>query len=298
MDEKELEAFRQAGKIASKVREASKSLIMVDASLLDIAETTEQMIVEEGARPAFPVNISINEIAAHYTPGADSTEMLGEKDLVKIDVGVELDGALSDTAYTIDLGGENEKLVKASEDALQQALKVMKPGTAVGNIGGVIEECIKGYGYTPIANLTGHMIKSNDLHAGVEIPNVKTDDPFELMEGDVFAVEPFATTGGGYVADLNQVEIYSLFAPAKIRMQQSRRIVEYALNHYGMLPFAERWVMKEFQSKVMVSAGLKELLKNHFIRAYPVLRESNGGMVSQSEHTVYIGADGPEVLTK
>lgn len=298
MDEKELENFRQAGRIASKVREASKSLIMVDASLLDIAETTEQMIAEEGAKPAFPVNISINEIAAHYTPSVDSTEMLGEKDLVKIDIGVEFEGAIGDTAYTIDLGGENVNLVKASEEALGEALKIMKPGVAVGNIGGVIEESIKKHGYKPIANLTGHMIKSNDLHAGVEIPNVKTDDPFELMEGDVFAVEPFVTNGGGYVADLNQVEIYSLFAPAKIRMQQSRKIVEYALTNFGMLPFAERWVMKEFQSKVMVSMGLKELLKNHFIRAYPVLRESDGGMVAQSEHTIYINADGVEVLTK
>ena len=298
MEADELERFRQAGRIASKVREESRSLIMVDASLLDIAETIEQMIREEGARPAFPVNISINEIAAHFTPGVDSTEMLGEKDLVKIDLGVELGGALADTAYTIDLGDANGNLVKASEEALAAAMSMMKPGVTIGSIGGVIEDTIKKHDLKPISNLTGHMIKSNDLHAGVEIPNVRTDDPFELMEGDVFAVEPFATTGGGYVTDLNQVEIYSLFAPAKIRMRQSRKIVEYAIENFGMLPFAERWVMKEFASKVLVSAALKELLQNHFIRAYPVLRESDGGMVSQAEHTVYISADGVEILTK
>jgi len=298
MEEEELERFRQAGKIASKVREESKSLIMVDASYLDIAETVEQMIVEEGAKPAFPVNISVNEIAAHYTPEIDSEETLGEKDVVKIDIGVEVQGALADTAYTIDLSEEHGDLVKASEEALEAAIAVMKPNYTIGELGGVIEDAIKKRGFKPISNLTGHMIKSNDLHAGVEIPNIRTDDEFYLMEGDVYAVEPFATTGGGYVADLNEVEIYSLYSPGKIRMRQSRKIVEYVLNNFGMLPFAERWIRKEFQSKVLVSAALKELLKNHFIRAYPVLKESDGGIVSQAEHTIYVGAEGAQVLTK
>jgi len=256
------------------------------------------MIVEEGAKPAFPVNISVNEIAAHYTPEIDSEETLGEKDVVKIDIGVEVQGALADTAYTIDLSEEHGDLVKASEEALEAAIAVMKPNYTIGELGGVIEDAIKKRGFKPISNLTGHMIKSNDLHAGVEIPNIRTDDEFYLMEGDVYAVEPFATTGGGYVADLNEVEIYSLYSPGKIRMRQSRKIVEYVLNNFGMLPFAERWIRKEFQSKVLVSAALKELLKNHFIRAYPVLKESDGGIVSQAEHTIYVGAEGAQVLTK
>jgi methionyl aminopeptidase len=298
MEEEELDRFRQAGKIASKIREESKSLIMVDASYIDIAETVEQMIIEEGAKPAFPVNISVNEIAAHYTPEAGSEETLKEKDIVKIDLGVELSGALADTAYTVDLSEEHEDLVKASENALEAAIAAMKPNLALGELGGIIEETIKKDGFKPIANLTGHMIKSNDLHAGVEIPNIKTDDDFYLMEGDVYAVEPFATTGGGYVVDLNQVEIYSLYSPGKIRMRQSRKIVDYVLKNFGMLPFAERWIRREFQSKVLVSAAIKELLKNHFIRAYPVLRESDNGLVSQAEHTVFITEDGVEVLTK
>ena len=298
MDEEELDRFRQAGKIASKVREESKSLIMVDAAYIDIAETIEQMIAEEGAKPAFPVNISVNEIAAHYTPEVESTKTLGEKDMVKIDLGVELGGALADTAYTIDLSEEHEDLVKASEEALKAAISVMRPEYTIGELGGVIEETIKKFGFRPISNLTGHMIKSNDLHAGVEIPNVKTDDKFFLMEGDVYAVEPFATTGGGFVNDLNHVEIYSLYSPGKIRMKQSRKIVEHVLKNYGMLPFAERWIRKEFQSKVLVSAAFKELLKNHYIRAYPVLKEADGGLVSQAEHTVYIKSDGVEVLTE
>jgi methionyl aminopeptidase len=169
---------------------------------------------------------------------------------------------------------------------------------AVGEIGGVIEDAITSYGYKPISNLSGHMIKSNELHAGVEIPNVRMKDPYQLKEGEIFAVEPFATTGQGYVEDLDQVEIFSLFSPAKVRMRQSRKIVDHVIRNYGMLPFAERWVRKEFKSKLLVSAALKELLENHFIRGYPVLREVSRGMVAQSEHTILVTSDGCEVLTR
>ncbi len=298
MTEEEIEAFKEAGKLASRIREDSKRLIMVGESLLDIAETIEKMMGDEGAKPAFPVNISIDDIAAHYTPEADSEATLGEKDLVKVDIGLEVNGALSDTAYTIDLGGENEKLVEAAEKGLEKAIGAIRPGVQVGEIGGIIEDTIKGYGYRPIANLSGHMIKSNELHAGIEIPNVRTKDSYTLKQGEIFAVEPFATTGEGYVEDLDQVEIFSIYSPSKVRMRQSRKIVEYVLKNYGMLPFAERWIRKEFKSKLLVSAALRELLENHFIRGYPVLREVERGLVSQAEHTILVTSDGCEVLTK
>jgi methionyl aminopeptidase len=81
-------------------------------------------------------------------------------------------------------------------------------------------------------------------------------------------------------------------------MRQSRKIVEHVLQNYGMLPFAERWVRKNFTSKLLVGAALRELLENQFIRGYPVLREAGRGLVSQSEHTILVTKDGCEVLTK
>jgi methionyl aminopeptidase len=198
----------------------------------------------------------------------------------------------------MDLSDKNEKLVKAAEEALEKAIAAIKPGVKVGEVGAVIEETIKGYDYKPIANLSGHMIKSNELHAGVEIPNVKTDDAYEFKVGDVFAVEPFATTGTGYVEDLEQVEIFSLYQPANVRMRQSRLILEHVFKYYGMLPFAERWIRKEFKSKLLVSAALKELLQNHVIKGYPVLREVSRGLVTQAEHTIMVTEEGCEIFTK
>jgi methionyl aminopeptidase len=296
--EDNLDEFREVGRIGAGIREESKKLVMVGTPLLDVAETIEGMIAEEGCVPAFPVNISINEIAAHYTPETGSEVVLDEKDVVKIDIGLSLNGALADTAYTIDLSGENGKLVEASEKALENAIAAMKPGATIGEIGGIIEETIHGYNLKPISNLTGHKIKTGILHAGIEIPNVKSKDPYEFKAGEIFAVEPFATNGAGYVEDQEQVEIFSLYAPAPVRMRQSRKIIEYVINEYGALPFAERWIRKKFPSKLLVSAALKELLESHFIKGYPVLREAEKGLVSQTEHTILITEEGNEVLTK
>jgi len=296
--EDNFEDFEQSGKTASKIREDSRRLIMIGEGLLDIAETIEQMIFDEGCRPAFPVNISINEIAAHYTPEIDCTDCLNENDVVKIDLGVHINGAIADTAYTIDLGEKNNELVKASEDALETAISAIKPGVSVGEIGGLVEEKIKSFGFKPISNLTGHMIKRNILHAGIDVPNIKTKDPYEFAVGDIFAVEPFATTGQGYVVDTDHVEIFSLYLPRQIRMRQSRKILQTVVSNYGTLPFAERWIRKEFKSKMLVGASLRELLDNNVIKGYPVLKEAGKGLVSQTEHTMVVEEKGARVLTK
>lgn len=298
MDDHELENFIEAGRIVARIREDSKSLIMVGEPLLEIAETIEEMIYKEGVQPAFPVNISINEIAAHYTPEFGCEAVLKETDVVKIDMGISVDGGLSDTAYTIDLTDKNENLIKASQEALNAALEAIKPGIGVGEIGSIIEEKIKSYGFRPIANLTGHMIKTNELHAGVSAPNVKSSDNYKFQVGDIFAIEPFATNGRGQVEDSEQVEIFSLYAPSPIRMRQSRQIVQHVLENYELLPFAERWIRKKFPSKMLVNAALKEMLGAQVIRGYPVLKEQAGSLVAQFEHTILIEENGIRILTK
>ncbi len=298
MDSEELKNFEQAGKIAAAIREDSKRLIMVGEPLLDIAETIEQMILNEGAKLAFPVNISINEVAAHYTPETECKEVLKENDLVKIDIGVNVNGGIGDTAYTADLSTKNEAIVKAAEDALNAAIAGIMPGISVGEIGGIIEDRIRAAGFKPISNLSGHMIKSGVLHSGINIPNIRTNEPYKFQVEDIFAIEPFATSGEGFVNDSEQVEIFSLYAPHPVRMRQSRKIVQWVLEHCGLLPFAERWLRKEFTSKMLVSVSLKELLTNGVIRGYPVLKEAGGGLVSQAEHTVIVEEKGARILTK
>lgn len=287
--------FVQAGKIAAKVREESKKLIMVDGSLLDIAQTAEQMIRDEGANCAFPVNISINEKAAHFTPETNCELLLTESDVVKVDLGAEVNDALSDTAYTIDLSGKYGKLLEASEKALEEAIRMMVPGTKVSEVSAKIEDVVKSFGFLPISNLTGHMLSKGLLHAGVSVPNVRNQNNYALKEGDVFAIEPFASTGSGFVQDTDQVEIFSLINPRPVRMPQARKIQEWVMRERKLLPFAQRWV-DEGNSRLVVNSALHEMIAQKILASYPVLKDSGDGIVSQFEHTIIVG-EKPLVLT-
>ena len=296
ISEKDKEDFIESGKITSTVREDSKRLIMIGEPLLDIAETVEQMIADAGAECAFPVTISINERAAHFSPETGCELEIKEDSLVKIDLGAMVNEAPTDSAYTVDLSGKYEKLVDASRDALNEATKLMVPGTPISEISAKIEETIKASGFLPVSNLSGHRIMKGLLHSGVDIPNVRTQMPYILQEGDVFAVEPFATTGSGIVQDADQVEIFSLAGPRPLRNQQARKILGQIMEKRKFMPFAQRWLEAD-NSRLSVNIALREMLAQRVIMSYPVLKDSGNGMVSQAENTILVASE-PIVLTK
>jgi len=294
--EQELKDLVRVGEIARKAREHAKTVAKPGVSFLEVAEKLEQFIRSEGkadsAKPAFPVNLGAGNNAAHYTPTADDSTVVGEKDLLKIDLGVRMDGICSDTAITIDFSGENGKLVEAAQQALQNALSVMKAGVNVKDVGAEIERTITSKGFKPIENLCGHSIEPFLLHAGLEIPNVERGG-YELQEGDVFAVEPFASTGDGRVREAGEVcEIFSLSEVRPVRMPASRRLLEMIADEYKTLPFAKRWLAEIPGAQLAIN----DLSKHGMLHAYPLLREKPGALVSQDETVVIIEKDSVKVL--
>jgi len=299
MDDDSLKKFEKAGEITWRMLQKGKELVKPGVKLLDVAEVVEGWIEQEGAKPAFPVNLSINEQAAHYTPTLGDEKVFGEKDVVKLDVGVHVDGFVGDSAVTIDLSGEQGKLLEASRAALEAAVAVMRPGRMTNEVGAAIEEEIRKRGFRPIDNLTGHMITQYQLHAGAEIPNIAKGAAAKIEEGQVFAVEPFATDGAGSVEEGEFVEIFSLEGRAPVRMRESRRVLDFVEKNYLTMPFAERWLRKrEFTNRILLATAFKELVMSGAIRQYPVLSEIKKGLVSQAEYTMIIEHDGARVLTK
>ena len=283
------EKYVKAGKILLKAKENASKRIKAGQKLLEIAEKIEADIIEMGALPAFPVNLSINEIAAHFTPAFGDETVLEESHLVKVDLGAHIDGFIADAAFSINLNNEHAKLIEASQKALENALSIVKPGIEIGKIGEEIEKTIKSYGFNPIQNLTGHELGEYQQHAGVSIPNMGNTDSRKLEAEHAYAIEPFATNGKGFVKESSQSEIFAIEEPRQVRNPQARQILEFILENFDTLPFAERWVAKElklteFQRKI----AMRELLKNKCIRAYPVLKEDNGKLVSQAETSIFI----------
>ncbi len=281
--------YRAAGKILSEVRAEAVKKVTEGASLLSVAEFTENLIREKGGEPAFPVNISRNDEAAHATPSLDDTAAFG-KDMVKLDIGVHIDGYIADTAVTVDLSG-NPELVQASESALEEAIKSIHAGVNTSDIGGIIEDTIGSFGYKPVINLTGHGLEQYIQHAPPAIPNKRIPHGVLLEEGDIVAIEPFATDGAGKIYDAGNAEIYHLVSDKPVRHPSARKLLE-EIRKYKTLPFAKRWLGSS------IDFAMLQLVKANIIRPYPVLKEIEGGIISQAEHTIIITADGCEVITR
>jgi methionyl aminopeptidase len=287
-----LDEWRKAGQISRQALEFGRDLIKPNVKLLDVAEQIEQKIEELGAEMGFPVNISLNHIAAHDTP-AMNDERTFTDEVVKLDVGVHLDGCIGDTACTVDLSGKNADLVQASLKALDNAIKAVKPGVQVREIGAEIEAAISEFGVKPIYNLSGHELKEYELHAGTTIPNFDNGDITELEDGQIIAIEPFATTGSGKVIDSSNPGIFMLIEPKRVRSRVSRDFLIQALKFKG-LPFCKRYIkMPLFK----INFAIRDLSNVGALKEFPPLPDSGKGLVSQAEHTILV-KEKPEVLTK
>jgi len=292
--ETELEKYEKVGKIAAKVRQYAEGLVKENASLLEIARSIEKKISELGAKPAFPVNISINEIAAHYSPKYNDTAVLKKGDLVKIDFGVHIDGYPADTAFSASVGKseENEKLIMASRAALDAAISAVKPGVKVSDIGKKIEAAAKQSNLQVIKNLSGHGVERYDLHTEPSIPNFDNNDSTKLEEDTLIAIEPFITNGKGFVIEGEQCEIYMLRQATPMR---DKEILDFIRKEYSTLPFAKRWLVEKF-GLMKVSLFLKEAVSRNILHPYHVLKEVSGAKIAQTEHTILV-AKNVKILT-
>jgi len=283
--------YHDAGKIAAKILQRSAREIRIGGSYLDLVESIEVQVKDEGAELAFPLNLSLNEDAAHDTASAGDARVFAKGDVAKLDLGVHIDGYIADTATTIDLGN-NSLLIEASEQALDAAIKAVRPGATAGEIGAAIQLEIECRGYRPISNLTGHGLDQYILHRSPTIPNVGINGGVVLEEGMVFAIEPFATTGSGHVGEKNRKEIYSHVSHKPVRVPAARAILNKVMDRHG-LPFARRWLD---QKKLDIT--LSSLVRSQVLHVYPVLADIPGSLVSQHEHTVIVTSEGCIVTTR
>ena len=285
----------KAGEIARQVKEYAKSIIKTNMSLLEIAEKIESEIIKLGGKPAFPVNLSINEIAAHYTPSYnDETVSHG---LLKIDIGVQVDGFVADIAFSVDLENskENKKLIEASERALSNAIQKFRLGISLGEIGKTIQQTIESEGFVPIINLSGHEMKEYELHAGLMIPNVDNKMPDKITRG-LYAIEPFATNGSGRVVEGKPSGIYLLVNDKNVRNNEARKILNFIIEEYKTLPFCSRWIVKKWGTRSLFA--LKQLEENGNLHNYPQLIEVSKAKVSQAENTILVEDKEVKVTTE
>ena len=296
MNPEEIIKWKTAGKLARDALHFGRDLIEAEKSMLNVTEEIERFVKKNGGELAFPTNLAVNNVGAHWTPSSKSNEIFSKGDVVKLDVGVHIDGYIGDNALTLEIDSTNyTKMIEASREALNAAINVAVAGINVGIIGHAVQDTIEKYGYRPIANLTGHRIKRYNLHSGVSIPSVRERGGPTLNNGDIVAIEPFVTDGAGRVGGKRNSNIYHLRQIRKVRDEKATELMKEIQERYKGLPFAERW-LHEFQDDA--TKNLQKLMRAGIVSYYPVLDELGNGIVAQSEHTLLITSNGNEVLTK
>ena len=295
------EAFKKyvkAGRIAARVREQMRKTVSEGMRVIDVCEKAESLIRESGGKPAFPCNVSINEVAAHYTSPPQDKKTIPDNSIVKVDVGVHVDGYIADTAVTVCFNPEYENLVRAAEEALKTAIKILRPGLPITRFGSAVQKSIQMRGLKPISNLTGHQISQYSLHAGKALPNVFHLSASRVKEGEIYAVEPFVTMpeAAGKVRSAKEAYIFRFIKHKSLKAEHAKQLLNYIEKNFRTLPFTERWLKGCIPTRYY-STAFSELLSSKSLMAYRVFIEASGKPVAQAEHTVVITKDGCHVLT-
>lgn len=285
----DLDRWRAAGRISGEARRVGVRALTPGVRRRDVADAIESYIRSKGAQPAFPANLSRNNEAAHYTPSPTDEAAFEEGDLVKVDVGAHLDGAIADTAETVEVGGGRrfENLRRAADEAVHAGIAQVRAGGAVDDVSRAIESAIHARGFKPISDLTGHSIQRYLLHAGKSVPNVGGLTGERFVEGEVIAIEPFATNGVGHISNGPFGNI--------LRFRRdpgtSDAVLARLYDRFRTLPFAARWAAAPDEAAALARG-------RRFLQRYPVFLETGGGHVTQAEHTVLVGPNGADVLTE
>ena len=293
MDDETIAKYREAGRIAGRARDIARSLVGEGAGMLDVVNEAETFILENGGGLAFPVNLSIDNEAAHFTPrSTDGSAVFRKGQLVKIDVGAHVDGFIADTATTVEVGSNVwTHLIRASEKALEAAIETIGEAP-LSTIGRSIQDTIQGFGYEPVENLTGHSLDRYELHAGISVPNVERAIAGNVPLGTAIAIEPFASTGTAKVSGKVLGNIYIFKKEVRLKSPDAVQLQRFLMGRPA-LPFSERACSRVSAN---VQRSLAILMRRRGIYGYPVLADEPGSMVSQAEHTVLV-LDGERIVT-
>jgi methionyl aminopeptidase len=310
----------KAANIHKKVGNDIRQIIKPGMTLNNISTIIENKINEEtnynnnyplDGGIGFPIGLSVNNCVAHYTPNyKDIDIILNETDIIKIDYGVHIKGTIIDSAFTINFDNKYDEFVNISRNLTNYAVSLCGPDVILGELGGDIEEYIKSkeiiidnktYQLKIMRDLSGHMIRQYDIHAGVAVPNIAIDYKIRMKEYEYYAIEPFITTGNG-ISILKTPTSHYMFSKNYKNFsslnKEEKNLYNIINNNYSTLPFCQKWLYNSNNFSINYNDLLFSLEKKNIINSYPPIYDINNSIVSQFEHTIFVKENGIINLTK
>jgi methionyl aminopeptidase len=308
-----LEDLKKGAKIHRKVRKYAREILKPGVDLLDFCNKLENKTREltktneKNNGIGFPTGVSINECAAHFTPTIGDKITVNNGDVIKVDFGTHVNGRIIDSAFTVTFDNKYDTLVEAAKAATNIGIKEAGIGVRLGELGEKIQEVMESYeieldGKTipikPVRNLGGHSIEPYHIHAGKYIPCIKTNDNTKMEEGEIYAVETFATTGSGIAREREPTSHFMKkdnINFTNLKFKASKKLLGYINNNFGTLPFCDKWLYCDNKN---YKFALEDLCKNNIIQKYPPLYDIKNSYIAQFEHTIYLKSSGKEVISK
>ena len=310
----DLSDYRKAAIIHRLVRSNILRKIHDGVSFLEIIKEADDSVskfIKDGDGGfAFPLGISVNEIMAHDTAMLNDERKLKKNDIVKIDLGIHINGCIIDSAFTTIVDGDPDvnsyydPLIQATKDATYTGICLSGVDAELYDISEAIQEVIESYELedgTPIRavrGLGGHDILPYRVHGKKLILCVphKSQENIRMNEGEFYAVETYASTGNGN-CKMKSIEMCNHFMineNVKMSKQMKKNpVVECEETKNNSLPFTQRQIANIKQ----IQKHMNEGVRNRSIVAYPPLIDKKGSMTSQFEHTIHIKKESVEILS-
>jgi methionyl aminopeptidase len=346
----DLEDFRRAAVIHKVARKKALSFLYTGGKLSALVDAVEDIILklcqqdpkiyfEKGhmlgkiySGIAFPVGVNINNVIAH---DSKITTMVDDRifykgDVVKVDIGVHVNGRIIDSAFTHIITDEKgvhdseniyNSVLEASRDSMFTAIKMSGPDQRLVEISESISEIISshevdiGGGGTipirPVKGIGGHNIKQYQIHGGKLIlsdPDYNLQGDSRMESDEIYAIETYATTGYGVMTQNDSMDKCTHY------MEQSNEIIEnnqsitkkdkkffrktdlynWIKTRKG-LPFSVSWIDHNKVQKV--NKGFSLGIPSGQVVAYPPLRDEDNSVVAQFEHTIHVKNDSVEIFS-
>ena len=309
----DIDSMRKGAECHRQVRKYAQRIIKPGRKMIDICEDIEKIlrfITNQNTihcGQSFPTGCSLNHVAAHYTPNSGDETVLDYDDVCKFDFGTHINGFVIDTAFTVAFNPIYDNLLLASKEATNTGIKLAGIDARLGEIGAGIQEVLesyevelngKNYKIKAIKNLCGDTVGQYKVHAGKSVPIVKKEDNTKMEEGEMYAIETFASTGKGWVTDKNDCSHYMIDEYAvgdKIRGDKPRQLFNHIYKNYKTLAWCRRWLEEDgFKNH---SLALRQLIDQGLVNPYPPLADIDGCYVSQFEHTFMLKPTKKEIFT-
>ncbi|KAH6867397.1 peptidase M24, structural domain-containing protein [Thelonectria olida] len=317
-----LNDYRKAAEVHRQVRQWVQENVKPGQTLNEIATGIEDgvraLLGNQGLEPGdclkagmgFPTGLSLNHGVAHYTPNPGQKEIvLQHQDVMKVDYGVQINGWIVDSAFTMTFDPTYDNLLAAVKDATNTGIKAAGIDVRICDVSAAIQEAMESYeveigGKTypvkPVRDLCAHDIKHYRIHGGKSIPFIKNSDQTKMEEGEVFAIETFGTTGRGKLHDDVGIYGYGLRddAPSQVALPfaSAKRLHKVIKEQFGTLVFCRRYLERLGLERYL--AGLNCLVTHGVLEPYQPLADIKGSYSAQFEHTILLRESTKEVLSR